>query len=465
MKNVFGILATQPLLSRLTHSVMLFGLAAAIPVSRAQTPIAYYPLNGDGTDASGNGFNGSVIGTTPTTDRYGNAGGALLFVNDTDRVVCGNPSAFNFTGPFTISTWVNLNYTRENSYIVAKYDTTVGPAGAYGLGVAGVPYPYAFVGNGSGYSDLIAFAGPMNANLWYALAAVYDGLTLSIYENGSLVAQSFVGSVPPFVNDAPLTIGGTIVDQVLGGAIDDVRMYDRALDATEIAGQFEADLPPPPQPPPNEGGLVAEYLFHGGNGVDSSGNHLNGAVLGAKHTRDRFGKNSQALAFDGFDDRVNLGNPAAFNFENNFTLSAWIKMDGTQVDKYTVAKYDVDLATFASSPNCYGMGVDEIGRAYGFVGSAAAYTDLRAGPTLNDGAWHAVSFAYQGSVSIRLYVDGNFVGSAPVEAQPPFVNSVPLTIGGTINDQVFGGGIDDVRIYNKALSDEEVAAQYQLDLQ
>jgi len=439
----------------------LLGLCAAVPLSHAQTPIAYYPLNGDGTDASGNGFNGSVIGTTPTNDRYGNPGGALLFANDTDRVVCGNPAAFNFSGPFTISAWINLNGTRQNPYIVAKYDTTAGPAHSYGLGVAGVSFPYAFVGNDFGYTDLIGFAAPITANQWCALSSVYDGTTLSIYSNGDLIAQTFVGSVPPFVNNAPLTIGGTVIDQVFGGAIDDVRIYDHALTPAEISAQYQADLPPPPA---NDGTLIAYYKFNGGNAADNSGNNLNGVVAGADPTTDRNGRKNKALAFDGANDRVNLGNPSQLNFEGNFTLSAWIKMDGAQVDKYVVAKYDYNPSTGTSSQFCYGLGTDGGANAYGFIGSASGYIDIRTGPPLNDGAWHAIAFAYQGGDTIRLYADGVLVGSRPVPVQPPFVNDVPVTIGGTAVAQGFAGSIDEVRIYSKALSNDEVATQYQADL-
>jgi hypothetical protein len=441
-------------------SAFCFGVAAAIANSNAQAPVAYYPLNGDATDASGNGLNGSLVGTTPTTDRYGNAGGALLFVNDTDRVICGNAPAFNFSGPFTISAWVNVNGTRANSYIVAKYNTAAGAAHSYGLGVAGVPYPYGFVGNDFGYADLIGFAAPMNVNQWYALSCVYDGATLSLFSNGDLIAQTFVGAFPPFVNDAPLTIGGTYDGFVIGGAIDDVRIYDHALTQADIVAQYQADLPPPPS---NDGTLVAYYKFSGGNATDNSGNGLNGTVAGAEPTTDRNGRKNSALAFDGASDRVNLGNPSAFNFNGNFTLSAWIKMSGTQLNKYVVAKYDFDASTLSSSQFCYGFGVDGSAEAYGFVGSFSSYIDLRAGPSLNDGGWHAIAFAYQGADTIRLYVDGLLVGSRPVPVQPPFVNSVPVTIGGALLDQSFGGSIDEVRLYSKALSNDEIAAQYQLD--
>src|SRR4051812_27325899 len=300
MKRLSRRLTGTIILTSIARSVAFVAVLASIPYLRAQTPIAYYPLNGNGTDASGNGLNGSVIGTTPTTDRYGNAGGALLFANDSDRVVCGNPAAFNFSGPFTISAWVNHNGTRQNSYIVAKYDTTVGPAHAYGLGIADTPFPYAFVGNDFGYADLIGFAAPMTANQWYALSSVYDGSTLSIYSNGDLIAQRFVGSFPPFVNGAPLTIGGTFDNYVVGGAIDHVRIYDHALTAAEITAQYQADLPPPP---PNNGALVAYYKFNNGNATDNSGNNLTGVVAGADPTTDRNGRKNKALAFDGANDR------------------------------------------------------------------------------------------------------------------------------------------------------------------
>src|SRR4051812_29264956 len=103
MNSLFWTRPPRIVLTSIKRSALLAGVFALIPHSNAQAPIAYYPLDGNGNDASGNGFNGSVIGTAPTTDRYGNPGGALLFANDTDRVVCGNPAAFNFSGPFTIS--------------------------------------------------------------------------------------------------------------------------------------------------------------------------------------------------------------------------------------------------------------------------------------------------------------------------------------------------------------------------
>lgn len=447
-------------LSVLTKKLAIVGAMAAstsVLLAQAVGPVAYYPLNGDGVDASGNGFNGTLTGTTPTADRFGNPGGALKFANDTDRVNCGNPAAFNFAGPFTISAWVNIDGTRENSYIVAKYDLSAGPAHSYGLGIAGVPYPYAFVGNDSGYADLVAFAAPMNAGQWYALSTVYDGANLNLYANGELISSRFVGGFPPFSNSAALTIGGTSNDQVVGGAIDDVRIYDYALTPEEILAQFDADLPP------NDGALVAFYELNHGSGHDKSGNHLNGTVTGTQVVPDRFGKKLRAMSFDGDTDRVDCGDPTQFNFTGNFTLSAWIKMNGAQINKYVVAKYDFDPNTAASSPHSYGLGVDGSANVYGFVGGDSGYLDVVGGPNLGDDAWHAISLAFESGVTLRIYLDGALVASRAVPIMPSFVNSVPLTIGGTSVAQGFAGSIDDVRIYSRALSDSEIDAQYQID--
>src|SRR5688500_17354900 len=116
----------------------------------AQTPdlVAHYPLNGDALDASGNGLHGTITGAVAAADRFGNGNGALLFMNDTDRVDCGNPAAFNFAGPFSISAWVKVDGSRENPYIVSKYDfdfsTFSSSPHSYGLGIAGVSVPYGF---------------------------------------------------------------------------------------------------------------------------------------------------------------------------------------------------------------------------------------------------------------------------------------------------------------------------------
>jgi hypothetical protein len=456
-RRAVRIKGVAPYLSILT----MLAFAPTMPAAQGEELVAYYPLNGNARDASRNKLDGTVTGATATLDRYGNSGGALLFENDGDRVNCGNPAAFNFSGPFTISAWVNLSGTRENSYIVAKYDfdfsTMSGSPHSYGLGIAGLASPYGFIGGQAGFAETAA-PTQLRPGQWHALAFVYTGSSINLYLDGNHVAGRNVAAFPAFINAVPLTLGGTAVGQVFGGAIDDVRIYSRALSNVELSAQYQADVPPEP---PTSDFLVAHYELHG-NAHDKSGNGLHGTLVGTTPMPDRFGKPGHALHFDGGIDRVNCGNPAEFNFGGTFTLSAWVKLDGPQINRYVVAKYDFDPAS-GSSPFCYGLGIGGSSDPYGFVGAQAGFQDLFGGLSMSDDEWHAIAFVYEGNNSLRLYLDGDLARVRPIPLMAPFINSVPLTIGGTSTGQGFAGGIDDVRIYSKALSSSEVGAQFDAD--
>src|SRR5687768_7351134 len=101
--------------------------------------------------------------------------------------------------------------------------------------------------------------------------------------------------------------------------------------------------------PPTQG-LVAYYPFDG-NANDVSGNQLHGTETGTTPTADRNGTAAGALAFDGITAFVDCGNPSQFNFAGSFTIAAWVRLDGNQINKYIVSKYDAGVSTHS-----YGMG-------------------------------------------------------------------------------------------------------------
>ena len=85
--------------------------------------------------------------------------------------------------------------------------------------------------------------------------------------------------------------------------------------------------------------------------------------------------------------------------------------------------------------------------------------DLRGFVGLNDDAWHFLSMTYDSGL-LRLFLDGVPIRRGKLGPVQPFVNSVPLTIGGTVSGQGFRGAIDSVRVYNRALSDSEMTGLY-----
>lgn len=203
-------------------------------------------------------------------------------------------------------------------------------------------------------------------------------------------------------------------------------------------------------------GLVAHYRLDG-DARDSSGNAFHGQILGPAPAADRFGVTNQALWFDGIRDFINCGSPEAFAFETNFTLTAWVKADGLQSAKYIVARYFMP----PPRPRSYGLGT-EFGssQAYGFVAGDTPYTDLNGGDPLNDGDWHALALTYDNDFGVRLFKDGLLVGSAPAPGLPPFTSAAPLTIGGLTDGANFGGWIDDVKIFSRALSSQEILSAF-----
>jgi Concanavalin A-like lectin/glucanases superfamily len=215
----------------------------------------------------------------------------------------------------------------------------------------------------------------------------------------------------------------------------------------------------------SEASLAAYYPLDG-NAQDSSGNQLHGAVTGATPTSDRFGRTNAALSFNGTTDFINCGNSSAFNFRSNFTVTAWVKLAGHQPAKYIVAKY-FDGGGGNRSLHSWGMATDNSSRPYGFVlGDGPGYIEASGTASLNNGRWHAVGLVYDRAVGFRLYADGVLVNSRAAAGMAPWENAVPLTIGGggTASGQKFGGAIDDVAIYNRALSTAEMQSLYRKDL-
>jgi large repetitive protein len=223
-----------------------------------------------------------------------------------------------------------------------------------------------------------------------------------------------------------------------------IRQVGAAICAAFLAASAYSQVP--------TAGLIAFYPLDG-NGNDAGGNQLHGTATDVVPTVNRAGQANAALEFNGTTAYIDCGNPLAFNFEGSFTIAAWVKTYGNQVNKYVVAKYD-----YPNSNRSYGLGTSGNTFVYGFVmGEGPGYVDGSGGASLNDGLWHAIALVYDVTAGISLFIDGVNVRQVAAPGLPPFVNSVPLMIGRTFSGQPFQGAIDDVRLYNRALSNAEIS--------
>ena len=228
--------------------------AAALPAGL----VAAYSFNeGAGTavaDASGSGNAGTVANAAWVA---GKNGGALSFNGTNAKVTVPNSSSLQLTSQATFEMWVKpeavgswrtlLLKQRDGgaSYSMYSSNTSGNPLGAHGTSAVG--------------------SSALPLSVWSHLAFTDDGTTMRLYVNGVQVAMRTDPAVP--VLDAlPLWIGGTSWGEYFHGVIDDVRIYNRALTAAEVAADMNA-----PVGGAGPGGTVAigNYTFPiQGNNID-----------------------------------------------------------------------------------------------------------------------------------------------------------------------------------------------------
>lgn len=200
-------------------------------------------------------------------------------------------------------------------------------------------------------------------------------------------------------------------------------------------------------------GLVAAYSFDAGSGstVGDSAGANPGTISGATWTT---GKNGGALSFDGVNDYVTVADASALDLTNGMTLEAWLRPTGqdstwrTVVTKETSGNLTYGL--FSNSDTSRPAGITTIGNQY--------TQSIVRGPTaVSANAWTHIATTYNGS-RLKLFVNGSQVASQVVSGS--MVNSSqPLKIGGNaVWPEWFSGQIDDLRIYNRALSASELKA-------
>ncbi len=203
-------------------------------------------------------------------------------------------------------------------------------------------------------------------------------------------------------------------------------------------------------------GLVAAYAFDEGSGAtatDASGNGANGTIAGASWTTGKYGN---ALSFNGVNSYVDLGNPASLNLTGSMTWSAWI---------YAVANPPDDGQIVAKSDNVSGWQLktssDAGPRTFGVAVSRDSNSRVQrySNTVLTLNTWYFVAGVYDANArTLDIYVngaldDGVLSGTVPSSQYTPDTN---INIGRRSGGLYFNGIIDQVRVYNRALTQAEV---------
>jgi hypothetical protein len=209
--------------------------------------------------------------------------------------------------------------------------------------------------------------------------------------------------------------------------------------------------------------LIGYWNFnenYGNIAHDSSINNNDGVINEANWNS---GKYEYGLEFDGINDYVNVGNPAAlqFNNTNSFSIAIWFKINSITSGGYDSIFYKQASANRFSYGYHFEQGIPNltfsVGKAY--VGDNVAYSNS----LFQTGAWYYVVGVYSSSESkVKLYINGSLSSQTDYTyGDLAYANDL-LYIGGDVDqsDRYFNGTIDEVRIYNRVLSEDEINASY-----
>ncbi len=207
--------------------------------------------------------------------------------------------------------------------------------------------------------------------------------------------------------------------------------------------------------------LIAYYPFNG-TANDISGNNNHGVLYGAVFTEDRFGRINRAVYFDGIDDYIDIGNQECLKTELPVTVAAWIKLeDGAYyppifLNNYTENHYfGIIFCLTLNNQLCINIGNG------GFSGPQSRKSQI-GNTSLQFNIWYHVAAVVKSAESMELFINGKKEeGLYSGSGGELIYNSDSGVIGildASINNGIlhFKGKIDDVRFYNRVLTNHEI---------
>lgn len=290
--------------------------------------------------------------------------------------------------------------------------------------------------------------------------------------NGFVVAITVTDGGSGYATPPAITItggngtGASATATVLNGAVDKVIVGNAGSGYT---GSPAVTIAPPPSPkPPFSDGLVAYYPFNG-NANDESGNGNNGTVHGALLAADRFGSANSTFRFDGTSAYIEVPSSTTLTFAQQITVSAWMRTDHflpSQADGGGSGYCLVTKGRDIEGKDDWACLVD--GNAQRFALSVAnGWVYWNATTPLSASVWQQVIYSFDGS-KMRTFLNGQISGQQPAPGTFDIsAGSVRIgayaPVNGVQSKAFFRGELDDVRIYNRALTEQEIKDLYRYE--
>ena len=214
----------------------------------------------------------------------------------------------------------------------------------------------------------------------------------------------------------------------------------------------------------NVGFQLRAYYPCSGDTRDASPNGNDGVLHGAYLTADRFGNPNSACSVGGTSDWISASDSASLDIAGDVTIAVWVfprSIHGDLLFVHKVNAYGLQYRTVSG-------GADTDGLAFLFSNdsSGSSWTTFTTAIQLQTNQWQHIAGTYStSSGECRFYVNGAFVSDGGFIQKLTIPNSSgPLAIGGYNTVKFFDGLVDEVRVYGRTLSAEEITQLWTLAL-
>ena len=425
---------------------------------------------GTAFDTSGNGNNGSIVGAL--WDR-GKVNSGLRFVNINDHVNTNFDPNLGVDS-FTIELAIKMNSDSDYAIFGSRAgvsifgeEITLGINKLGSCGLLGDKYLYALIADDSTIGfDYFCSSRSYTDNQWYNISLVFDQVlgqislyTDGIYSGGKLISN--VGDGNKDFSGFPFYLGarnyGNSPTTVSKTDIDEFKFYNYARTPAQIAWDY------------NRGKPMGHWKMDESSGTqvdDWSGNANHGTMTNMDPIGDRVeGKNNKALDFDGVDDTVAISN-FQFSSSNQFSMSQYVNFKTLATGKPIVGEWGGNQNNILIKTDDTNSDELKICIASSLNDACANYattTDLN----LTADQWIHIQAVYNGAGAtdadkLKLYINGtsktlSFAGTIPATIQS--ASTAGITIGGNSGAYI-NAILDDLKIYNYALTEEQIKLDY-----
>ncbi len=456
-------------------------------------PIIYWALNeGNGTlghDSTSNGKNITLAASTstPLWQEENNciSNKCLQFDGSNDYASVADSGSNDLLDAtnLTVSVWIRANGTQSSFANVIDKSHSTGTQTGWALEYATTgDYLYFWAGNGTTNATAQSTTA-LNDNKWHHIAATYNGTSIYLYVDGRQEGTANIsGSLG--VNNGSLALGRweTTPGRYFKGFIDEVKIYSYSRTASQIKADYNSkgsksasavSIGAVDPARSLSTGLVGYWKMDeasdGTGAVSRSDSSGNGNTLTDNNTTSSgFGKFYYGSDFE-TDNNESLSitdaSQAGLDFGSNFTLSSWINIESFAGGCSTCQMGLITKGTPSSGQEAYALSVGGDNASNSFIrarvssdGSTSySLTQDTGTGILTTGKWYLISWVIDGKKS-TIYVNGIPV-SVSNFSSAPFNGTDPFRVGGLVSNE-FDGSLDDVRAYNRALSDSEISSLY-----